>query len=87
MARIIRAQHQKEKKSYQPRLPGLADAKIAVDAINEKIDIVTNNTKDFHIARFFGISLYDPIRDIWFYPIEKTNSNPPKYILPNEKYD
>lgn len=87
MARIIRAQHQKEKKAHQPRLPGLADAKIAVDAINEQIDIITNNTRDFHIARFFGISLFDPIREIWFHPIERTNSNPPKFILPDSKYD
>ncbi|MFS1514809.1 type II toxin-antitoxin system VapC family toxin [Chengkuizengella sp. SCS-71B] len=86
MARKIRAQHQKEKKPYQPKLPGLADSKIAVDAINEQLDIITNNTKDFQIARFFGISLYDPIRNLWYYPIKRRLENHTRFILPNEKY-
>lgn len=87
MARCIRSVHEQEKKPFKPKLPELADAKIAVDAINEQIEIVTNNTKDFQIARFFGVSLYDPIRDIRFAAIEKTNEAKPKWILPDVKYE
>lgn len=80
-ARMIRLMHENQHKSHQPRLPALADAKIAVDALKEEITIVTNNTKDFHIARFLGAAVYDPIRDLWFYPIERTNTRPAHPIL------
>lgn len=81
-ARSIRVKHEIFNRPAKPRLPGLADAKIAVDAITEEIPIVTNNTKDFHIARFFGVGIYDPVRNVWFEPIEKTNRSP-FFIFPD----
>ncbi|AQQ54183.1 type II toxin-antitoxin system VapC family toxin [Planococcus lenghuensis] len=86
MGRCIRELHKEEKKAFLPRLPGLADSKIAVDAINENAEIVTNNTRDFHISRFFGVSLYDPKENIRFPPIEKSGNSPSTWILPDERY-
>jgi predicted nucleic acid-binding protein len=79
--RKIRKYHKEWKRPATPRLPGLADSLIAIAALNEKINIITNNTKDFHLARFLGSTLYCPIRDKHFLPIffRDVNKLPTKY--------
>ncbi|MDQ0156517.1 type II toxin-antitoxin system VapC family toxin [Robertmurraya andreesenii] len=78
--RKIRKYHNGWKKPQTPALPGLADSFIAVTAINEKIDLVTNNLKDFHLLRFFGRTIIEPITRERYGPIDFKNKN----TIPNE---
>jgi predicted nucleic acid-binding protein len=78
--RKIKQYHKKWNKPQTLTLPGLADSFIAVAAINEQIGIVTNNLKDFHLARYFGITLYEPLSNAIYRPI---NFRDPESI-PNE---
>lgn len=61
-----------------PKIPALADAQICVTGMVEGLTIVTNNVKDFALARFFGTTIYNPVTQQTFPPIA-LNKQPPYY--------
>ncbi|AJH63793.1 hypothetical protein bcere0016_43280 [Bacillus cereus 95/8201] len=68
-------------------IPALSDAMIAIHAIKSGLTLVTHNVKDFSVVRFFGITIYDPVTNIYYGPIKKDRTKRGYYWdLPNPYY-
>ena len=82
----VNSYHESQSKGKKLKKISYEDAAIAVDAVDEGVDIITHNTKDFHLARFLGVSLYDPVNEEWYYKVEKNREGCPPFIIPEGEY-